>query len=125
MSACPNWPRRPPGRTAGTGGGSPSRRSLGSSPRWPATGTLPPYAFALIRRLAAFGAVVTPERLAECGEPIKRVVDALATTRRHGLLAETRHPYRFRYPLIHELLVLSLGRSERRLWGSDGYAVAS
>jgi transcriptional regulator with XRE-family HTH domain len=84
--------------------------------------TLPAHALALLRRMAAMGTVVAMDRLAEWGEPLERVVASLETIRRHGLLDETRHGYRFRYPLVHEMLVLDLGRHERRLWGSDNLA---
>jgi predicted ATPase len=80
---------------------------------------LPSRVQALLRRMAALGTMVTMERLAECGQLIDEIVDALETTRRHGLLDETRHGYRFRYPLVQELLALGLSRHERRLWGSE------
>jgi predicted ATPase len=80
---------------------------------------LPPRTQTLLRWMAAPGTVVTMERLAECGQPVDEVVDALETARRHGLVDETRHGYRFRYPLIQELLVIGLGRHERRLYGND------
>jgi hypothetical protein len=81
---------------------------------------LPEPALAVLRRMAALGTAVAPDRLADHGG-VDRVVAALETCRRHGLLDETRLGYRFRYPLIHELLVLGLGRNERRLW-SDTFA---
>jgi predicted ATPase len=83
---------------------------------------LPPRMQTLLRRMAALGTVVTMERLAECGQLIDEIVDALEKTCQHGLVDETRHGYRFRYPLIQELLVLGLGRHERRLWGSEATA---
>jgi transcriptional regulator with XRE-family HTH domain len=102
---------------------------------------LPAPALALLRRMSAIGTVVAldtlldtlvamntlsaHDRLAERRAPIDRVVDALETCRRHGLLDETRHGYRFRYPLIHELLALGLGRNERRLWAAEADTFAA
>ncbi len=99
----------------GRGGGIPANLRMAVAQQ---VAVLPEPVLALLRRMAAMGLVVPLDRLAD-HEPVERVVDALETCRRHGLLDETRHGYRFRYPLIHELLVLGLGRNERRLWAAE------
>ena len=81
---------------------------------------LPEPARLALRRMAALGRAVPFDRLLDrlvgAGQPPDSVVDALETSCRYGLLDETRTGYRFRFPLIHELLVAGLGPHRRRLW---------
>ena len=83
---------------------------------------LPEPARVALRQMAALGRAVPFERLLDrlvgAGQPADSVVDALETSCRYGILDETRTGYRFRFPLIHELLVAGLGPHRRRLWAS-------
>jgi transcriptional regulator with XRE-family HTH domain len=73
-----------------------------------------------LRRMAALGRAVPLERLLDrlvgAGQPADTLVDALETSCQYGILDETRSGYRFRFPLIHELMVAGLGPHRRRLW---------
>jgi transcriptional regulator with XRE-family HTH domain len=65
----------------------------------------------LVRRLAATGVVTPAERLAGDGIPIEQVVDGLESARRSGILDLTRRGFRFRYPLVREVLTNGSSRS--------------
>ena len=67
----------------------------------------------LVRKLAAAGVVTPAERLAGDGIPIERVMDGLEAARRSGILDVTRRGFRFRYPLVREVLMNRSGRSHR------------
>jgi transcriptional regulator with XRE-family HTH domain len=58
----------------------------------------------LVRKLAADEVVTPAERLAGDGIPIERVMDDLESARRSGLIDFTRRGFRFRYPLVREIL---------------------
>lgn len=81
---------------------------------------LPEPALSLLRRMATLGAAVPVEDLTGTGESLDTVVAALETSRRYGILDETATGYRFRFPLIQELLMLGVGRNQRRLWSMRG-----
>jgi hypothetical protein len=59
---------------------------------------------------------VAIEHLAAGGLPLDELLDALDTSRRHGLVAETRAGFQFRFPLVRVLVAESLGATRARLW---------
>jgi len=66
-----------------------------------------------LRRLAVAGPLVPIEALA-C-TPNEQLLDALDVAVRHRILEETVRGFRFRYPLMREVLLQSLGPTRRRL----------
>ncbi len=72
----------------------------------------------LLRRAALAGPTVTAERLAGPHGSAEETLDLLDAARRYRVLDETRHGFRFRYPLVREVLVAGLGPNRRRLWHS-------
>jgi transcriptional regulator with XRE-family HTH domain len=81
--------------------------------------TLPEPVVRLLRRMAVAGPSSAAEELAGLHSPVEEVLDLLDVARRHGILDETRHGFRFRYPLMREMLAVGLGPNRSRLWRPD------
>jgi transcriptional regulator with XRE-family HTH domain len=81
---------------------------------------LPEPVVRLLRRMAMTGPTVAVEELLGPQLPAEQVLDQLDTARRHRIVDETRHGFRFRYPLVREVLATGLGPSRRRLWRLAG-----
>ena len=79
---------------------------------------LPAPARAALRQIAAIGGEVPIDRLTRGDRAAEAVVDLLEAPCRHGILDETTNGYRFRFPLMRELLLAGLGPNRRRLWRS-------
>jgi hypothetical protein len=69
----------------------------------------------LLGRVAALGGTVPVDRLVRPDLPVEQVLDQLDVARRYRILDETRVGFRFRYPLVREVLAGGLGLTRRRL----------
>jgi hypothetical protein len=78
---------------------------------------LPDPVVRLLGRLAALGGTVPVDRLVRPDQPVELVLDQLDVARRYRILDETRVGFRFRYPLVREVLASGLGLARRRLLG--------
>ena len=76
---------------------------------------LPEHVVQLLGRLAALGGTVPVDRLVRPDLPVELVLDQLDVARRYRILDETRVGFRFRYPLVREVLAGGLGLARRRL----------
>jgi hypothetical protein len=77
---------------------------------------LPEQVVRLLGRLAAVGGTVPVDRLVHPDMPVELILDQLDVARRYRVLDETRAGFRFRYPLVREVLAGGLGPARRRLW---------
>ncbi len=77
---------------------------------------LPEPVLRLLGRVAAIGGTVPVDRLLRPDAPVELVLDQLDVARRYRVLDETRAGFRFRYPLVREVLAGGLGPARRRLW---------
>jgi transcriptional regulator with XRE-family HTH domain len=77
---------------------------------------LPEPVVRLLGRLAAIGGTVPLDRLLRPDTPVELVLDQLDVARRYRIVDETRAGFRFRYPLVREVMVVGLGPARRRLW---------
>jgi hypothetical protein len=59
---------------------------------------------------------VPVDRLARPDAPVEPMLDLLDVARRYRIVDETRAGFRFRYPLVREVLAIGLGPARRRLW---------
>jgi transcriptional regulator with XRE-family HTH domain len=76
---------------------------------------LPEPVVRLLGRLAALGGTVPVDRLVRPDLPVELVLDQLDVARRYRIVDETRVGFRFRYPLVREVLAGGLGLARRRL----------
>jgi transcriptional regulator with XRE-family HTH domain len=81
---------------------------------------LPEQVTMLLRRMAVSGPTVAVAQLAAGECDVELVLDRLDVARRYRILDETRNGFRFRYPLVREVLAIGLGPNRRRLWRSGG-----
>jgi transcriptional regulator with XRE-family HTH domain len=81
---------------------------------------LPEPVLRLLGRVAAIGGTVPVDRLLRPDAPVELVLDQLDVARRYRVLDETRAGFRFRYPLVREVLAGALGPARRRLWRTVG-----
>jgi transcriptional regulator with XRE-family HTH domain len=77
---------------------------------------LPEPVIRTLGRLAVLGGTVPVDRLARPDMPVELVLDQLDVARRYRIVDETRAGFRFRYPLMREVLTGGLGPNRRRLW---------
>ena len=77
---------------------------------------LPDPAPTLLRRLAVSAVTVPVERLVTEPTSVEHALDALEAAVCRGVLDETRRGFRFRYPLVREIVADGLGPARRRLW---------
>jgi transcriptional regulator with XRE-family HTH domain len=77
---------------------------------------LPDPAVRVLRQLALAGTTVAVERLVSAVQPVDDVLECLDTAARYGIVDETRDGFRFRYPLVREVLRAGLGLTYRRMW---------
>jgi transcriptional regulator with XRE-family HTH domain len=77
---------------------------------------LPRPVFALLQRMALIATTVAVERLVADDIPTDQLLEYLDVAMRFGILDETRRGFRFRYPLVREILAAGLGPGRRRLW---------
>ena len=77
---------------------------------------LPEPVSAPLGRVAVIGGTVPVDRLPRPDVPVELVLDQLDVARRYRVLDETRAGFRFRYPLVREVLAGGLGPARRRLW---------
>jgi transcriptional regulator with XRE-family HTH domain len=89
--------------------------------------TLPEPVVRILRRMAVARPItVAPETLVTAELGAEQVLDQLDTARRHRVVEETRAGFRFRYPLVREVLATGLGPARRRLWrGGTGHSHAA
>jgi hypothetical protein len=86
---------------------------------------LPEPVIRTLGRLAVLGGTVPVDRLVRPDMPVELVLDQLDVARRYRILDETRAGFRFRYPLMREVLAGGVGPNRRRLWRAPaGYASA-
>jgi transcriptional regulator with XRE-family HTH domain len=76
---------------------------------------LPEPVVGLLGRLAAIGGTVPLDRLVRPETPVELVLDQLDVARRYRIVDETRAGFRFRYPLVREVLAGGMGPARRRL----------
>jgi transcriptional regulator with XRE-family HTH domain len=76
---------------------------------------LPRPVVTMLRRMALLAATVPVERLVADDMSPGQVLDCLDVALRFGILHETRRGFRFRYPLVREVLSDRLGPGRRRL----------
>jgi transcriptional regulator with XRE-family HTH domain len=81
---------------------------------------LPDQVVLLLRRMAVAGPTVPLAALVTDERDVELVLDRLDVARRYRILDETRHGFRFRYPIVREILASGLGPNRRRLWRSGG-----
>lgn len=79
---------------------------------------LPEPVVVLLRRMALAGPTVGVGQLAADERDAELVLDRLDAARRYRILDETRYGFRFRYPLVREILATGMGPHRRRLWRS-------
>ncbi|HEY2672437.1 MAG TPA: AAA family ATPase [Rugosimonospora sp.] len=79
---------------------------------------LPEPVVVLLRRMAVAGPTVTVAQLVGDERDAELVLDRLDVARRYRILDETRYGFRFRYPLVREVLAVGMGPNRRRLWRS-------
>ncbi|GIH21066.1 AAA family ATPase [Rugosimonospora africana] len=79
---------------------------------------LPEPVVLLLRRMALAGPTVSVGQLATDERDAELVLDKLDAARRYRILDETRYGFRFRYPLVREILATGMGPNRRRLWRS-------
>jgi transcriptional regulator with XRE-family HTH domain len=79
---------------------------------------LPEPVVLLLRRMAVAGPTVTVAQLVGDERDAELVLDRLDVARRYRILDETRYGFRFRYPLVREVLAVGMGPNRRRLWRS-------
>jgi transcriptional regulator with XRE-family HTH domain len=77
---------------------------------------LPEPVVAVLRRLAALGQPCPPERLATGAESVERVLDLLDVARGYRIVRESERGFRFRYPVVGEVLAMGVGPARRRVW---------
>ena len=77
---------------------------------------LPEPVIGLLTRMALIATTVAVERLAADDLPAEQVLDCLGVALQVGILDETRRGFRFRYPLVREVLCDGIGPARRRLW---------
>jgi hypothetical protein len=77
---------------------------------------LPRPVFVLLRRMALIATTVAVERLMADDVSTDQLLEYLDVALRFGILDETRRGFRFRYPLVREVLSGGLGPGRRRLW---------
>jgi transcriptional regulator with XRE-family HTH domain len=85
---------------------------------------LPEQVTLLLRRMAVAGPAVPLAQLVTGEHDVELVLDRLDVARRYRILDETRNGFRFRYPLVREVLAGGLGPNRRRLWRS-GVSIAA
>ena len=86
---------------------------------------LPEPVIRTLGRLAVLGGTVPVDRLVRPDMPVELVLDQLDVARRYRILDETRAGFRFRYPLMREVLAGGVGPNRRRLWRAPaGYTSA-
>jgi transcriptional regulator with XRE-family HTH domain len=76
---------------------------------------LPRPVVTMLRRMALLATTVGVERLVADDMPAGQVLDCLDVALRFGILDETRRGFRFRYPLVREVLSDGIGPGRRRL----------
>jgi transcriptional regulator with XRE-family HTH domain len=76
---------------------------------------LPRPVFALLRRMALTATTVAVERLVADDLESDQLLEYLEVALRFGILDQTRRGFRFRYPLVREVLSSGLGPARRRL----------
>jgi transcriptional regulator with XRE-family HTH domain len=79
---------------------------------------LPRPVLTLLRRMALIATTVAVERLVADDLSSDQLLEYLDVALRFGILIETRRGFRFRYPLVREVLSNGLGPVRRRLWRS-------
>ena len=79
---------------------------------------LPRPVLTLLRRMALIATTVAVERLIADDLSSDQLLEYLDVALRFGILVETRRGFRFRYPLVREVLSNGLGPVRRRLWRS-------
>jgi transcriptional regulator with XRE-family HTH domain len=77
---------------------------------------LPRPVFALLQRMALIATTVAVERLVADDLSTDQLLEYLGVALRFGILDETRRGFRFRYPLVREILSAGFGPGMRRLW---------
>ena len=77
---------------------------------------LPEPVIRTLGRLAVLGGTVSVDRLVRPEMPVELVLDQLDVARRYRIVDETRAGFRFRYPLMREVLAGGVGPNRRRLW---------
>jgi transcriptional regulator with XRE-family HTH domain len=77
---------------------------------------LPEPVIRTLGRLAVLGGTVRVDRLVRPDTPVELVLDQLDVARRYRIVDETRAGFRFRYPLMREVLAGGVGPNRRRLW---------
>jgi hypothetical protein len=78
--------------------------------------SLPRPVLTVLGRIAMIATTVAVERLVADDMPTEQLLDYLDIALRVGILDETRRGFRFRYPLVREVLSERLGPGRRRLW---------
>jgi transcriptional regulator with XRE-family HTH domain len=81
---------------------------------------LPEPVVRLLGRLAALGGTVPVDRLIRPDLPVEVILDQLDVARRYRILDETRAGFRFRYPLVGEVVAGGLGLARRRMLRGSG-----
>jgi hypothetical protein len=79
---------------------------------------LPRPVFTLLRRMALITTTVAVERLVADDLSTDQLLEYLDVALKFGILDETRRGFRFRYPLVQEVLSSGLGPMRRWLWRS-------
>jgi transcriptional regulator with XRE-family HTH domain len=79
---------------------------------------LPRPVLTLLRRMALIATTVAVDRLVADDLSTDQLLEYLDVALRFGILDETRRGFRFRYPLVREVLSSGLGPERRRLWRS-------
>ena len=81
---------------------------------------LPHPAAATLRRLAWAGTTVPIEALTTDAATTDHLLDVLEAAVHRGILEETDRGFRFRYPLMRDVLVEGLGPTRRQVWRDRG-----
>jgi transcriptional regulator with XRE-family HTH domain len=84
---------------------------------------LPRPVFTLLRRMALIATTVAVERLVADDLSTDQLLEYLDVALRFGILDETRRGFRFRYPLVREVLSSGLGPMRRWLWRTGSGAL--
>jgi transcriptional regulator with XRE-family HTH domain len=79
---------------------------------------LPRPVVTLLRRMALLATTVAVERLIAEDTPTDQLLEYLQVALNFGILDETRRGFRFRSPLVREVLSGGVGPGQRRLWRS-------
>jgi hypothetical protein len=77
---------------------------------------LPEPVVAVLRRLATLGPSCEPERLTTGADGVERVLDLLDVAREYRIVRESEGGFRFRYPVVGEVLAMGVGPARRRVW---------